>query len=82
MFFIFFRLGSKKTPILALCLILEKDFTTLIGLSCAYPMQNISSLALKFWELLNAKVDSRQFFNHISSPRQKFKNLVRNFFWH
>jgi len=50
-------------------------------------MQNISSLASILWELLKkdnksqiSLIKYRQFFNPISAPRQKFKNLVGNFF--
>jgi len=49
-------------------------------------MQNISSLALILWELLKKKGESlvslikfQQFFNQISVPRKKFKDLVGSF---
>jgi len=49
--------------------------------------QNISFILLKMLELLNKENKSwqslikfMQFFNHSSAPRQKFKNLIGNFF--
>jgi len=69
---IFFSLGSRKTPILALCLMCIK-----CNIKAVF-MQNISSLTLILWELLKIE-DERwlslikilQFFDHISAPRQK-----------